>query len=168
LNIGELRTKAHENAKERGFWENPRAVGTMIALLHSELSEALEADRKGDSGQVAEELADCAIRFFDMSAGLKIWVPQDKKTVTEIMLESDFGNAEKMEFGEMVSVMHMVLSAAFKHYVSGQEDRFDEALIFFFLVLCGYCAYLDIDLEEAIVKKMFFNKSRSKLHGKRY
>lgn len=44
--INELAKKIHENAKEKGFFENERNTGEMIALVHSELSEALEADRK--------------------------------------------------------------------------------------------------------------------------
>ena len=39
----------------------------MIALMHSELSEALEAIRSKDEAKnnVGEELADCCIRIFD-------------------------------------------------------------------------------------------------------
>ncbi len=44
----------------------------MIALVHSELSEALEADRNGDAAMVAEELADTVIRILDMCGGLEI------------------------------------------------------------------------------------------------
>ena len=58
----------------QGFWESDN-TGEKIALMHSELSEALEADRKdldaehipGFSG-VEEELADCVIRILDFAA----------------------------------------------------------------------------------------------------
>lgn len=58
---------------QQGFWESEN-VGEKIALMHSELSEALEADRKdlpsdhieGFSG-VEEELADCMIRILDFA-----------------------------------------------------------------------------------------------------
>jgi len=57
----------------QGFWESDN-TGEKIALMHSELSEALEADRKdlpsdkidGFSG-VEEELADCVIRIMDFA-----------------------------------------------------------------------------------------------------
>jgi NTP pyrophosphatase (non-canonical NTP hydrolase) len=46
--------------------DTPREDGTLIALMHSELSEALEALRKNEGGErVAEELADVVIRIID-------------------------------------------------------------------------------------------------------
>ncbi len=39
----------HENAKAKGWWENSnRNFGEALALIHSEVSEALEAWRDGD------------------------------------------------------------------------------------------------------------------------
>lgn len=59
----------------QGFWRDRRERGSTaskIALMHSELSEALEADRKGLQSEVipglsgvAEELADTVIRVLD-------------------------------------------------------------------------------------------------------
>ena len=43
LNI--LRDIIHQNAVEHGWWEPDRSFGEIIALCHSELSEALEAYR---------------------------------------------------------------------------------------------------------------------------
>lgn len=48
MEIKTLVTKAHENAVKHGFWEPPLAFGTAIALIHSELSEALEEERNGN------------------------------------------------------------------------------------------------------------------------
>jgi len=56
----------HETAKGKGWWDWERSDGELIALMHSELSEALEAMRNGlDKEEIAEELADCCIRIFD-------------------------------------------------------------------------------------------------------
>ena len=63
----------HCTAKEKGWWDDPSELGTNIALMHSELSEALEADRHGNppddkipefSG-VEAEFADVIIRILD-------------------------------------------------------------------------------------------------------
>ncbi len=42
MNISEIVTRAHENAVKHGFWDPAPEFGTAIALIHSELSEALE------------------------------------------------------------------------------------------------------------------------------
>ncbi len=47
-------------------------VGTIIALIHSEASEALEACRKRDRENFEEELADILIRVIDCSHGMGI------------------------------------------------------------------------------------------------
>jgi hypothetical protein len=75
---------AHKTATDAGWYRDPvtgepvtRNFGEVVALMHSELSEALEADRKGlmddklphrDGREV--EFADCIIRILDTSAAL--------------------------------------------------------------------------------------------------
>lgn len=62
----------HQVNVEKGFWDEERNEAEMIALMHSELSEALEAMRKGVCDQhlpqysgVAVEMADTIIRILD-------------------------------------------------------------------------------------------------------
>lgn len=45
-NLNELAKQYHERAKQKGYWDEPRETGTLLMLMVSELSEALEADRK--------------------------------------------------------------------------------------------------------------------------
>lgn len=44
--LNELAKKIHENAKAKGFYEKDINVAEKLCLVHSEVSEALEADRK--------------------------------------------------------------------------------------------------------------------------
>ncbi len=71
MEIKHLILLSHANAKDKGFWDKPKEFGTMIALIHSELSEALEAHRHGDWDGVREEIADVFIRLGDMCGGVK-------------------------------------------------------------------------------------------------
>jgi NTP pyrophosphatase (non-canonical NTP hydrolase) len=44
--LKELGSKIHENNKSKGFYDSEKNIGEMLCLIHSEVSEALEADRK--------------------------------------------------------------------------------------------------------------------------
>ena len=44
--INRLAREAHENSVSKGFYEKEKNIGEMLCLIHSEVSEALEADRK--------------------------------------------------------------------------------------------------------------------------
>lgn len=70
-----VQDKVHATAKEKGWWDNERNDGEMIALIHSELSEGLEGLRHGNPpddkvpefSSIEAELADAIVRIMDMS-----------------------------------------------------------------------------------------------------
>jgi len=84
--IQEAMFLAHETASNAGWYRNPetgepvaRNFGEVLALMHSELSEALEAHRKDlmddklpHRNGIECEFADCLIRIFDTAAALNL------------------------------------------------------------------------------------------------
>jgi len=65
----------HESARQKGFWDGDYTndkVGNKLALLHSEVTEVLEAIRKQKgSEKIVEEMADVIIRLLDLYAAMR-------------------------------------------------------------------------------------------------
>ena len=83
LTIKKLITESHNTARLKGWWDEEVNIGEKIALMHSELSEALEEYRshgekklyRGPDGKPEGfifELADTIIRIADLCGKLDL------------------------------------------------------------------------------------------------
>ena len=77
--INSLGAEIHAVNRVNGWWDKERNPYELIALMHSELSEAVEYLRKGNPKSdhincdgVTEEMADTIIRILDFCAGTSV------------------------------------------------------------------------------------------------
>ena len=82
LNI--IATDINKTAHDKGWYDKPREDGTIIALITSELSEALEylrhdnppSDHIPEFSGLEEEFADVLIRILDTAKEKKLRLPE--------------------------------------------------------------------------------------------
>lgn len=175
LDLNAFAQEVHANAVSKGFWDTDRPWGETIALIHAELSEALEEHRAGrrrlwceqfidlehgyrivdglpDDPTVkpegwAVELADAAIRILD-------WVGREGTTIST-------GVRTRMKdraFPDQIAWLHAGVSTA---YMDGLGPPTG-------ILLC-ILAVIGDDWPEILRAKHEFNRDhRGRLHGKAY
>ena len=189
MNLADLQKEAHAIAKDHGWWDAPRTFGDLIALVHSELSEALEAYRENptmgtslhnppEAGGstvvgsrflvkpegVASELADVVIRVADMAEWYGV-VPNSIEVTGEL---PELPTGRKItSFCEAIAGLHFTLSGVLETYWASDGDVWDLAgpLHHFIGVVCDTAAHYGIDLDAAIEAKMEYNRTREYRHG---
>ena len=166
VDLNKLAAEIHEAAVKKGFWDVEDAETKHIAKMHSELSEAVQADRagimyevEGDGGKpegVAAELADFVMMLLDWAVycGLKLKHPM-KSTVIE---------DEHIDLPNLANNMH-------EGIVFVDNDMYADSCIHIrFMVACceEYLRLNGFDLWDIIRQKMAYNESRPALHGRLY
>lgn len=109
FDLDDIAHTIHANAVEKGFWdantEENRVIFYLkqLAMIHSEVSETLEAIRKEKGPDlVVEELADIVIRVLDLWAGMS-WDHYTNKSLKDAI-------AEKVKINSSRPKMHGVLA----------------------------------------------------------
>lgn len=146
MTLNKLRDEIHGIAKSKGFWDEPREIGTILMLVVSELSEALEADRVG--------------RYCDIN---RYYEYRQNEYLFKYKQEHEPQFMPRSP--SLIRTDDEIEKDAFEIYVKDAvEDELADAII----RILDICGGLDIDIEKYIELKMKYNKTRDRMHGKRY
>lgn len=195
MDIKKIAKSIHANNKKKGFWDKARNEGEVLMLVVTELSEMLEADRKGRNG---------SIQLFDIDMARQLKFKSSKKRKLEIKrdffekhIKDSIGDELADAFIRMCDYcigfnidinMEDIERASSSN---GLKNRKLENLGDALLGICGMIdnmrrsmktayarlifAYiiwladqLRIPLEAHVKLKMWYNSTRPKMHGKKY
>lgn len=145
--LNELRNEIHANAIEKGFYDNPREVGTSLMLIVSELAEALEADREGFYCGGFNRYEKCKKGEFELK--------HKQETDVRYMPRSPL----------LIKSADKIKIDAFEMYI---KNTFEDELADTVIRVLDLCGYLNIDIERHVKMKMKYNKLREKLYWKKY
>lgn len=174
MNYNELSRAAHENAINHGWWEKHLSNEHCLMLVITEISEAVEADREKRKADVAafnrmvnkqiaferfikntkeDELADIAIRLFDLSGVLGL----------------DFDKMNPCRYHRAFDHFSFTDNAFALCKGLGRDIIAVEKRILFGLdYVYGWAKTLKIDLPFFIGAKMHYNITRPYKHNKAY
>lgn len=178
MSFNELSKEIHEQAIKSGWWQDKVFFHEIIALIHSELSEALEEYRnempniycmdyetcpnpeeclmcfknymiRKPEG-IATELSDCVIRILDYCGKKNIDI--------DLELSNCMENYGSFTLPRLVAECHFFISTAYINY----EISY---LIQCINLIRHWCTENKIDLIEVIKIKHLYNKTRKWRHG---
>jgi NTP pyrophosphatase (non-canonical NTP hydrolase) len=98
MSLDLMARRVHLIAKSKGFWDgdiNYDKIGNKLALVHSEVTEVLEAIRKDQgSEKTVEEVADVIIRLVDVYQAM-INTGQIKHSLDDVLERKILKNMER-------------------------------------------------------------------------
>lgn len=177
LNYNKLAVKAHQNAVNHGFWEEKNSTEHCLMLIVTEISEAVEAHRNGKihdfetfdkyngsisdeecferfiKDSVADEMADVAIRLFDLAGAWGI----------------DFGKMQPCRYFRAYNKFSFTENAfGLVKGLSRTQIAIEKRVQFGIAYVFEWAKSLHVNLPWHINAKMKYNENRPPKHGKLY
>lgn len=185
MNLNKLRDEAYKTACEHGFHDKELSDYHCLMLVITELSEAVEADRKGRyvTEKEQKEYLSCQKEKFYMYA----YDNYIKGTVEEEFADSairilDFAGSKDVDLSEYIfdldeETLNMISQYSFPERVfllcrMTTDPRYFDNLAYklsgILFTIMGICSIMNIDLGWHIEQKMMYNSLRENMHGKKY
>lgn len=196
MNLNELRDKAYKIACEHGFHDNELSKEHCLMLVITELSEAVEADRKGKNADVAKfkEWQGNSVHFSDEMKNKRFkedFEAYIKDSVADELADAairllDLAGLRKVNVeiqdDEWESLTNDLKTDAKNQYNFSEamfhicesiidKNRYDhseDVILIPIGLIKLVCHIYDIDLEWHIKMKMEYNSLRENKHGKKY
>ena len=142
--ILELQAEIHENAKNKGFWEEDN---NLINFLTNDMNLPEEVNK--EINRIQEQFV----------------IPRRL-----MLIVSELGEAlEALRKGKRAKKNEFEFSPQMvKHFETFIKDTFEDELADTVIRIFDLCAYLGINIEEHIHWKMSYNETRPRLHGKEF
>jgi len=177
--LNKLAKEVHENAVKNGFWDDNPSTKHCLMMVVTELSEAVEADRKGKrcnikwleetkqeddflnfedyftgciKDTVEDELADAYTRLLDLAGKEEVDLNIDGCYQGSVFVENTFTENVYEIIKDLVNSKYSLEEKV--RYAKFQVEAFAEIL--------------NIDLLHHVELKMKYNQTREYKHGKRY
>lgn len=193
-NIAQLAKEIHANAVSKGFYESEVNIPERFALIHSELSEALEAARADKfctldafrkcgmyinfdaadfaayvKGTFEDELADVVIRILDLCEGLGLSDILDHAytNVLNHAFRYEYPWCNGSNIGEFVVNLHALVSDACRESFDLGKNNYDCFALALVIKTIGFRIDGDV-LVTHIALKMKYNATRPYKHGKKF
>lgn len=189
MELNELKNRAYKTACDHGFHEEEFSDKHCLMLVITELSEAIEADRKGTNADLLGFESDCAFSTDHMpEAFIDAFETLIKDSVGDELADAvirllDLAGLRGIDVQQMQTmeeIVGLVYEIVFKY------RSFTECVYHIILEITAYSQYLnhcinitlanifalaksrDIDLLWHIQEKMKYNELRPNKHGKKY
>lgn len=194
MNLNKLCESVHANAVAKGFWENNPSDQHFLMLVITELSEAVEADRKGQRFEKEKyeynEITECQGWLTSEEKFNNVFNRCIKDTVEDELADAfirllDLFGAREVYLNEDAFDLETIEEYA----VTYQGKSFTESVYHIIKFICsciapigrsaiapemtlldilGFAKHLNIDLMWHVEQKIKYNQSRERMHGKKY
>ena len=189
INLNELRDRAYNCAQDHGFHDKKYSDAHYLMLTITELSEAVEADRKGKRANVSQFKVDKSLEPESLMENLpfiRAFEKNIKDTIEDELADTvirllDLAGCLKIDidlndklpkyskvcfdsFGSFTNIAYKACNWLTNNEFEQEKWVINGAIWFIF----SWCEYLNIDIIWHIEQKMKYNELRPKMHGKKY